>query len=143
MVSFTPRPFYPQRKSPWYPLNRRLGGPQSRFGHGVEEKNSQPLPGQEHPIIQPVAQHCTTELSRLLTLHQNGANFHRFAFCLHLWAVVLPLSVYFFSLRVAYGGDGLHVRRVAANLMNKQSWTAEKWWSSSLGVGLGANNSSR
>jgi len=32
----------PQGKSPWYPLNRRLGGTQSRSGHGGEEKNSQP-----------------------------------------------------------------------------------------------------
>jgi hypothetical protein len=39
MVSFTPRPLYPQRKSPWYPLDRKLGGPQSRFGRGGEEKN--------------------------------------------------------------------------------------------------------
>jgi len=27
MVSFTPLPLYPQRKSPWYRLDRRLGGP--------------------------------------------------------------------------------------------------------------------
>jgi len=46
-------------------LDRRLGGPQSRSGHGGEEKNSQPLPGLEPPIIQPVAQNYT-ELSRLL-----------------------------------------------------------------------------
>ena len=32
--------------------------------------------------------------------------------------------------------------RVAANKLNKQSCTAEKGWSSSLGVGRGANNSS-
>jgi hypothetical protein len=46
-------------------LDRRLGGPQSRSGCGGEEKNSQPLPGLELPIIQPVALHYTTELSRL------------------------------------------------------------------------------
>jgi hypothetical protein len=34
---------YPQGKSPWYPLDRRLGGPQSRSGRGGEEKNSQRL----------------------------------------------------------------------------------------------------
>ena len=32
--------------------------------------------------------------------------------------------------------------RVAANKLNKQSWTADKRWSSSLGVGRGAINSS-
>jgi hypothetical protein len=42
-----------------------LTGPQSRFGRGGEEKNSQPLPGLESPIIQPVAQRYTTELCRL------------------------------------------------------------------------------
>jgi hypothetical protein len=65
MVSFTPRSLYPQRKSSWYPLDRRLGGPQSRSGRGGEEKNSQPLPGLELPIIRPVAQRYITELSRL------------------------------------------------------------------------------
>jgi hypothetical protein len=34
------------------------------------------------------------------------------------------------------------VWRVAANILNKQSRTAEKGWSSSLGVGRGANNAS-
>jgi hypothetical protein len=34
VVSFTPRPLNPQGKSPWYPLNRRLGGPQNRSGSG-------------------------------------------------------------------------------------------------------------
>jgi len=34
---------HPQGKSPWYPLDRRLGGPQSRSGSG-DEKNSQPPP---------------------------------------------------------------------------------------------------
>jgi hypothetical protein len=55
----------PQGKSPWYPLDKKLSGPQSRAGHGDEEKNSQPLPGLEPPIIQPVAQRYTTELSRI------------------------------------------------------------------------------
>jgi len=56
VVSFTPRQLYFQGKIPWYPLYRRLGGPQSRSGRGGEEKNSQLLPGLEPPIIQPVAQ---------------------------------------------------------------------------------------
>jgi hypothetical protein len=47
VVSLTPRPLHSQGKSPWYLLNRRLGGPQSRFGRDGEEKNSQPPPGIE------------------------------------------------------------------------------------------------
>jgi hypothetical protein len=40
VVSFTPRPLYSQGKSPWYPLDRRPGGPQSRSGRGGEEKST-------------------------------------------------------------------------------------------------------
>jgi hypothetical protein len=41
--------------------------------------------------------------------------------------------------RVADRGDGLQIQRVAANILNKQSRTADSGWSSSLGVGRGAN----
>jgi hypothetical protein len=37
----------PPGKEPRYPLDRRLGGPQSRSGRGGEEKNSQSPPGIE------------------------------------------------------------------------------------------------
>jgi len=39
----------PQGKSPWYPLDRRVCEPQSWYGRGGEEKNSQSLPGIELP----------------------------------------------------------------------------------------------
>jgi hypothetical protein len=44
--------------------------------------------------------------------------------------------------QVADGGDGLQVWRVPVNILNKQSRTADKGWSSSLGVVRVANNSS-
>jgi hypothetical protein len=59
-----------QVKRPWYPLDRRLGEPQSRSVRSGAEKNFQPLPGLEPPIIQPVAQRYTTELSRFQVLKQ-------------------------------------------------------------------------
>jgi hypothetical protein len=43
-------------------LDRRLGGRQIQSGRGGEEKNAQPQPGLELPIIQLVAQRYTTEL---------------------------------------------------------------------------------
>jgi hypothetical protein len=46
----------PPGKETLVPLDTRMGGLQSRSGQGGENKNSQPLP---------VAQRCTTELSRL------------------------------------------------------------------------------
>jgi len=38
---------------------------------------------------------------------------------------------------VAVGGNGLQIWSIAANILNKQSWEASRWWSSSLGVGWG------
>jgi len=52
--------------------------------------------------------------------------------CLH--TIALP--------RVTDGGDGLQIRRIAVNILNKQSQTADKGLSSSLGVGRGAKNPS-
>jgi hypothetical protein len=44
----------------------RLDELQIRSGCGGEKKNSQPPPGLELSIIQPVAQRYTTELAQLL-----------------------------------------------------------------------------
>jgi len=56
--SFTPRPLYPQGKSPWYPLYMRLDGPHTRYGRDGEDEKS--LPG--HPIRSLVT--VLTELPR-------------------------------------------------------------------------------
>jgi hypothetical protein len=39
VISFTPQPLYPWGKRSWYPLDRRLGGPESLSGCCREEKN--------------------------------------------------------------------------------------------------------
>jgi hypothetical protein len=64
-----PGRFTPRERAPFYPLDRRLGGPQSRSGRGGEEKNSQPPPAIEpeytdRPAHIPVS--IPSELSRLL-----------------------------------------------------------------------------
>jgi hypothetical protein len=55
------QPLYHQGKSPWYPLDRMVGELQGQSGCSSEEKNSQPLPGLEPPIIQLIDQCYTTE----------------------------------------------------------------------------------
>jgi len=42
VVSFTLRPLYSRRKSPRCPLDKKLGGPQSRSGRSGDEKNLYP-----------------------------------------------------------------------------------------------------
>jgi hypothetical protein len=44
--------------------------------------------------------------------------------------------------QIADGGEGLQIWRVAADILNKELQTANKGWSSALGVGHAANNSS-
>jgi hypothetical protein len=63
-------------------LDRRLGGPQSRSERGGEEKNSQLPPELESPIIQPVAQRYTTELSQLLMSLSKTRNNREFIYTL-------------------------------------------------------------
>jgi hypothetical protein len=70
MVSFTTRPLYPWGKSLRYPLDRRLGGPQSRSGRHGEVKilvypgtlNSDPS------LIQPEASRYTDWATAKLSL---------------------------------------------------------------------------
>jgi hypothetical protein len=72
VVSFTPWPLYPQGNSHWDPLDRRLGGPQSRSGHGGEEKNSQPRRelNPRNPFVQPIAQRYTNwTITALLVMY--------------------------------------------------------------------------
>jgi hypothetical protein len=68
LVSFTPRPLYPQGKSPWYPLDRRLGVLQNRSRRSGGEKNSQPPPEIEPRNSNRLVRNVVvipTELSRL------------------------------------------------------------------------------
>jgi hypothetical protein len=42
--------------------------------------------------------------------------------------------------RLQMGRVGLQIWRLAANILNKQSWTVDQEWSSSLGVWHEVNN---
>jgi hypothetical protein len=37
--------------------------------------------------------------------------------------------------QVADGEDGLEIRRVIANILSKQLWTADRWWPCHMWVG--------
>jgi hypothetical protein len=65
VVSFIRWLLYPQGKSPWYPLDRRLGRPQSQSGHGGKEKILSPFHemNPHRPACSLVA--IPTELSQL------------------------------------------------------------------------------
>jgi hypothetical protein len=98
VVGFMPQLLYPQGKSPWHPLDRRLGGPQSWSGHGGEEKNSQPVPGLAPPTIQPIAQPYIIELSWLPALFCCGENsliIYKTSFSLKLLATHQTISCTF------------------------------------------------
>jgi hypothetical protein len=49
MVNFMPWPLYLWGKNPWYPLNRRLGVPQSWSGCFGEEENPLSPAGNQNP----------------------------------------------------------------------------------------------
>jgi hypothetical protein len=66
----TPGHFTPEEESQ-YPLNRRLGGPQSRSGHFVEEKNPLALLGYELRTVQPVTSYYTNYT--ILAIYINSA----------------------------------------------------------------------
>jgi hypothetical protein len=54
MANIMPTLLYPGGKNPQYPLNRRLGEPQTKYG-ALKEKNLLPIPAFEPRFIKPVA----------------------------------------------------------------------------------------
>jgi hypothetical protein len=58
----------PTGKGPRYPLDRRLGGPQSRSGHMLKEKSFCLCRGSkpDRPVVQAVARHYTDWATRLV-----------------------------------------------------------------------------
>jgi hypothetical protein len=97
----SPSRFTLQGKSPWYPLDKRLGRSQSLSERGSKEKRSLPLPGLDPPIIQPVAQRYTTQLFRLILLHLIHIFeiiFRRHEEQVKFWECLLPFSSESFSV---------------------------------------------
>jgi hypothetical protein len=73
VVTFTPWSHFCQRKSPWYPLDVKLGGLQSRSRCSVKEKNLFLLQGIESQFLNCLAHSLVAipaELSQLLGMYQ-------------------------------------------------------------------------
>jgi hypothetical protein len=77
VVSFTPHLLYPRGKSPHYPLDRRLGGPQNRSGRYGEKSFLYWDSNFDLSAIQPVASRYT-DCATLAPLH-----LHFFTITLH------------------------------------------------------------
>jgi hypothetical protein len=85
VASYSLRLLWPRGNNIWYPLNRRLAGPQSRFGRCVEEKNLLSLPR----FTTPSPSHYTywaiaaalnyLELHKFTSVYTSGLDFFLFA----------------------------------------------------------------
>jgi hypothetical protein len=67
VISFTPRPLHPSGKNPRYPLDRKLGGTQSRFDGRCGEEKIPTSAGNRTLAVHRAA--LPNELSRLLSLN--------------------------------------------------------------------------
>jgi hypothetical protein len=56
IFNFTSRIFYPSRKNVWYQQDKRLAGPQSKYGCLRERKNLYPSqkPNPDSLVVQPI-----------------------------------------------------------------------------------------
>jgi hypothetical protein len=109
VVSFTPRPLYPWGKSPRYPLDRRLGGLQSRSGRCGEQKILDPTGTRTPTPRRPASSQSLYRLS--YPNSHNTSVTSRFFFCSRLFNQCL-------SIEIAQ-------RRILESLMNaefKKKW---------------------
>jgi hypothetical protein len=97
-----PRPLYPQGKRAWYPLDRRLVGPQSLSGRGDEEKNSQSvMTSNPNDVYNKTEQmklsECLIQFSSevLLTLHvpSKTINVNKYKYKIYK-TLILPVVLY-------------------------------------------------
>jgi hypothetical protein len=117
VASFTPRPLYPRGKNFRYPLDRRMGESQSRYGRGGKEKNS--YSGRESNPNSPACGLVAipTELSRLVK-HPK-----------------LPIQIQILNTCNLCSLPGLNTRIY-------RLWSAKETWFFRLGLGCRDNKTS-
>jgi hypothetical protein len=122
VVSFTPLPLYPQGRSPWYTLDSRVSGPQSRSGHGVEE-NSQPPPG-----IEPRSSHRPAQ-----SWKQKGFKI-KLSLCLTKYHTMkkyggVDVQLHAFLASAVDGSGQLYARQPSVPIGSEAEWAPESVWS--------------
>jgi hypothetical protein len=126
VVSFTPRPIYLRGKSPRYPLDRRLSGPQNRSGERGEEKildttgtrtpttlSSSPVPSRYTDYATPVPVVDKYELNLYYIIF-----FLIFKYNYYAWVLVLTER----------GKGGHSVRKVVNHCVNIKWWHTDRMW---------------
>jgi hypothetical protein len=78
---------FTSRKEPRYPLDKRLGGPQSRCGRFAEQTNLLPLLGLEPRFVQPRSVDSSPALWTCL-LHTDVKQVRTAVACLQLYLLV-------------------------------------------------------
>jgi hypothetical protein len=81
---FTPRPLYPRGKNPRYPLDRRLGGPQSRSGRFGEEKIFDPTVKVKLSLQQVVKAHRGVRLRGSQIFSRQSTHRWRWGWTMHI-----------------------------------------------------------
>ena len=105
---------------------------------GLRAKYKLSIRSQEYQLIFVLVYYFgnTVHRKRIMSTHIFNSNI--LAACHYKWA---PVTKAWRVLRMRIE-ERPPIWRVAANILNKQPWKADKGWSSSLRVGQGANNSS-
>jgi len=115
MVRVTPPPLYPHWNSLWYPLDRRLGGVQSRSGRDGEGKEPVSLLG----IVQPCRQSpILSELSRLLSVPERVVR----------WMLFVNQSLLITFFWRLFNGNGKNCPKIMPMFLARRVYAGGPWW---------------
>jgi hypothetical protein len=116
VISFTPLSLYSRGKSPRYPLDERLGGPQSRSGRCGEENSFVPV-GNWIPSVQSVTHSYPDWI--IPTLGGPTSSFN-YILCATLFAHLVTLSRFCFDNHVPYCSGYRHLFNIHPCVSDKE-----------------------
>jgi hypothetical protein len=86
-----PAVLFPRQRTPRYPLDRRLGGPERWSGHRGYRRNHLPLPGTEHRTSS-LVRHCTDWATPAKYAKSNVSGLYS-CWSSRWWLACLPLDI--------------------------------------------------